>query len=213
MIRSPVQVILLGPPGAGKGTQAIRLTQRLGLVHINPGQILREEADRDTPVGRRIRMAMAAGDLVPDELVDRLVADRLAALTPGQGFVLDGYPRTAGEARSLRRTLRDLHRLRQPPLVVWLEAPREELIRRLRARGEEQRRADDSDEAIARRLAVDAEQAGALRAALAGWTDLVVIDATRPPDELTEEILRALRDQAAARRPDPAKSVFRSPRS
>ena len=122
MTRLPVQLILLGPPGAGKGTQAARLARRLGLIHVNPGQILREAAAGESPVSRDIRDRMAAGQLVDDQLVDRLVRERLEALSPGQGFILDGYPRTAGEARSLQKTLAGLHRLRQPLLVVWLQA-------------------------------------------------------------------------------------------
>lgn len=151
---SPYQVIVLGPPGAGKGTQAERLAECLGLVHISPGEILRREIPEDTITGRRIRAIMAAGELVPDALIDGVLRDRLEALPPEQGFVLDGYPRTAAEAHSLRELLARLGRLEPRPVVVWLEVPREELAQRLRRRRELEGRADDARNALARRLAI-----------------------------------------------------------
>ena len=212
MSRLPVQLILLGPPGAGKGTQAARLARRLGLIHINPGQILREAAAGESPVSRDIRDRMAAGQLVDDQLVDRLVRERLEALSPGQGFILDGYPRTAGEARSLQTTLAGLHRLRQPLLVVWLQASADVLIGRLRDRAREEQRPDDSEHAIAHRLEVHRDNAQALRDALAGWTDVIEVDADQPPDSIAEEIVRALRRHAAAWTSPRAISFFRSDR-
>ncbi|HWE11305.1 MAG TPA: nucleoside monophosphate kinase [Solirubrobacteraceae bacterium] len=198
MSRSPLHVILLGPPGAGKGTQAAALAQRLGLVHISPGQILREEAENHSPAGRQVRDVMAQGRLVPDELVDELVRERLEALTPAQGFVLDGYPRTAGEARALRETLAEVHRLQRRPFVVWLQAPGEVLRARIRKRSREQHRVDDTDDAVTKRLEAYSDSTGELRRALECWTDLIVIDADQPPDRITEEIVAVLCGQAAA---------------
>lgn len=187
-----MQVILLGPPGSGKGTQASRLAQRLGLEHISPGTILRDEAQRESPIGRRLRTTMAAGELVADELIDELVSRQLQRLPASQGFVLDGYPRTAAQARALRRTLACQRRLRRRPLVAWLQVPREVLIRRLRARSRTESRPDDSEAAIRRRLRVDHDHARELRDALAGWTDIVTIDADQPADYVTAQILEAL---------------------
>jgi adenylate kinase len=212
MTRLPVQLILLGPPGAGKGTQAAGLARRLGLIHVSPGQILREAAAGESPVSRDIRDRMAAGQLVDDQLVDRLVRERLEALSPGQGFILDGYPRTAGEARSLETTLAGLHRLRQPLLVVWLQASADVLVARLRDRAREEHRSDDSDHAIAHRLEVHRDNAQALRDALAGWTDVIEVDADQPPDSIAEEIVHALRRHAAAWTSPRAISFFRSDR-
>ncbi len=212
MSRLPVQLILLGPPGAGKGTQAAKLARRLGLAHINPGRILREVAAGESPVSREISDRMAAGQLVDDHLVDQLVRQRLEALSPGQGFILDGYPRTAGEARSLQETLARLHRLRRPPLVVWLQASPDVLVRRLRERARDEHRSDDSEGAIGHRLEVHRDNAAALRDALAGWTDGIEVDANQPPDAITEEIVRALSRRAGAWTSPRAGSFFRSDR-
>ena len=208
----PVQLILLGPPGAGKGTQAVRLARRLGLAPINPGRILREAAVGESRTSREIRERMAAGQLVEDQLVDRLVRERLEALSPGQGFILDGYPRTAGEARSLQTTLAGLHRLRQPLLVVWLQASADVLVRRLRHRATDEHRPDDSERAIGHRLEVHRDNAHALRDALAGWTDVIEVDADQPPDAITGEIVRALSRHAAAWTSPRASGLFRSDR-
>ena len=212
MSRLPVQLILLGPPGAGKGTQAAKLAPRLGVAHINPGRILREAAAGGSPVSREIRDRMAAGQLVDDHLVDQLVRERLEALSPGEGFILDGYPRTVGEARSLQETLARLHRLRRPPLVVWLQASPDVLVRRLRERARDEHRSDDSERAIEHRLEVHRDNAPALRDALASWTDVIDIDADQPPDAITERIVRALSRRAAAWTSPRASSLFRSDR-
>jgi adenylate kinase len=187
-----LQLIVLGPPGAGKGTQAARLAERLGLVHISPGDILRREIPEDSITGQRIRAIMAAGELVPDELINCVVRGRLEALPPEHGFVLDGYPRTAAEAHSLRDLLARLGRLEPRPVVVWLEVPRKELVRRLRRRRALEGRADDADKALARRLAIHDAHTSEVRDGLGSWTEVVVIDGSPVVDAVTEEILDRL---------------------
>lgn len=197
-----LQLIVLGPPGAGKGTQAARLAERFGLVRIGPGEILREKAQTDSPSAQRIRAIMAAGELVPDELIDQLVRERLDALSPEQGFVLDGYPRTAAEAETLHQTLAQLGRLEQRPRVVWLVVTREELMRRLRRRRQVEGRADDAEEAIGQRLATYEARAGSVREALESWAEVIVIDGDQRPDEVTRAILHRVE-----RRTRPAKAA------
>jgi adenylate kinase len=186
-------VVLIGPPGAGKGTQARRLAEQFGLVHLSPGRILRETAATDSPEAERIRAVMAAGELVPSELVDSLVRERLQALTADRGFVLDGYPRTAEEARALRTTLAGLGRSEPRPVVIWLDVARDELLARLRRRRGQEQRPDDSDEAVARRLEVYGGEALALRDALSGWTEIITVDGGQPPDAVAAQIAGVVR--------------------
>jgi adenylate kinase len=161
------QLIILGPPGTGKSTQAARLAERLGVVIVNPGRILREEAAADSAAGQRIPALIAAGELAPDELVNQLVRERLEALSHEQGFVLDGYPRTRPEAMSLRATLARLGRLEPRPVLIWLDVPHDEVVRRLRRRREREGRSDDAEESIARRLKIHEADAENLFQALA----------------------------------------------
>jgi adenylate kinase len=190
-------LILLGPPGAGKGTQAKRLAERLGLVHLSPGQLLRDALACGGPLEENVRDAMAVGELVPNEIVDRLVEERLELLGPEQGLVLDGYPRTPQQAETLRRMLARLGRLERRPVVLWLEAPPEELMRRLRHRAAQEHRPDDNERATARRLELHESEAPSLLATLARWADVVPVDVSPPADLVTEEILDTLRKRAA----------------
>ena len=154
------------------------------------GEILRQQAQADSPSAQRIRAVMAAGELAPDELIDELVRERLKALSPGQGFVLDGYPRTAAEAETLHQTLAHLGRLDRRPLVVWFDVSREELLPRLRHRRQVEDRADDTEQAVARRMATHEARAGSVRKALDSWAEVIVIDGNQRPDDVTREILR-----------------------
>lgn len=125
----PYIVILMGPPGGGKGTQAKMLVQEFGLIHYSTGDILREEARRGTPAGLQARAYMEAGELVPDEILGGIVRERLAALRPGQGCILDGYPRSLAQARFLEEIRGDM-----PCTVINIEVPEEVLVRRLAGR-------------------------------------------------------------------------------
>jgi adenylate kinase len=194
-LSSPPPVIVLGPPGAGKGTQAARLAARLGLVHISPGKILRDEAQSNSEFAQRIGATMATGELVPDELIDQVVRQRVEALSREEGFVLDGYPRTAVEARSLKQSLARIGRLEARPVVLWLDVPRESLVRRLRRRRALEDRADDAEDTINRRLATHDAHAHAVREALDDWAEVIAIDGDRPADAVTESILDGLRER------------------
>jgi adenylate kinase len=124
-------LLLFGPPGSGKGTQAALLAGRLGIPHISTGDIFRHHAKAGTELGREVQAIMQSGKLVPDELVNRIVEDRLAQLDCGKGFILDGYPRTVNQARMLDGLL---GKLGKPPVVVNLLVDYNIIVARITAR-------------------------------------------------------------------------------
>ncbi|HYY81390.1 MAG TPA: adenylate kinase [Actinomycetes bacterium] len=191
-----MRLILLGPPGAGKGTQARRIVGRFGGVHVATGEILRANAERGTDLGREARRYMDRGDLVPDELVVGMMLTRLDE-PDAAGFVLDGFPRTQAQAKALDRHLDEVGR----PLdaVLSLEIGEQELRRRLAGRAAEQDRADDEHErAVTRRLQVFASETAPLVAYYQDRGLLLRIDAEGTMDEVTEQIARALTDRQGA---------------
>jgi adenylate kinase len=190
-----MRVVLLGPPAAGKGTQAQRITGRFGGVHIDTGDILRTNADRDTDLGRRAREYMERGELVPDEVVIDTVLDRVGEPDCADGFALDGFPRTVAQAEALDRLLGEIGR----PLdaTVSLEVAEAELRRRLAERAREQDRADDEDEqTIRQRLELFASETGPLVDYYRQQGLLVRVDAAGEIDQVTERIGEALAAQA-----------------
>ena len=143
--------VLFGPPGSGKGTQAELLTGVLGVPHVSTGDLLRAEAAAGTALGSRVGPLLTAGELVPDELMEQLVAKRLQAPDAGRGAILDGYPRTLHQARSLDAHLARTGRRVDAVLVLRVDEPR--LMGRLTRRAGEQHRTDDNPASIAERLA------------------------------------------------------------
>jgi adenylate kinase len=191
-----MRVVLLGPPAAGKGTQAGRLVERFGGVHIDTGDILRANADRDTELGRRAKVYMERGELVPDEVVVDTVLDRVAEVDCADGFALDGFPRTVAQAEALDRHLDQLGR----PLdaTVSLEVGEDELWRRLAGRAREQDRADDEDEqAIRQRLELFERETEPLVDYYRRRGLLVRVDAACEIDEVSERIAGALAEHAS----------------
>jgi adenylate kinase len=186
-----MRVVLLGPPAAGKGTQARRITDRFGGVHIDTGDILRSNAERGTELGRRARQYMERGELVPNEVVIDMVLERVAEPDCAGGFVLDGFPRTVPQAEALDRRLDELDR----PLeaTVGLEVEEAELWRRLAERAREQDRPDDEDEqAIRQRLELFARETGPLLDYYDRRGLLLRVDALGEVDEVTGRIAEAL---------------------
>jgi adenylate kinase len=186
-----MRVVLLGPPAAGKGTQANRITERFGGVHIDTGDILRSNAERGTELGRRAQDYMERGELVPDEVVIDMVLERVGDADCAAGFVLDGFPRTVPQAEALDRRLGELDR----PLeaTVGLEVEEAELRRRLAERAREQDRADDEDEeAIRQRLELFTSETGALLDYYQEQGLLLRVDAVGGIDEVTRRIAEAL---------------------
>jgi len=144
--------VLFGPPGSGKGTQAEKLIKKYGLVHLSTGNILRNEISNHTPLGQKAQAYMDKGDLVPDEDVIAMLLHHLDQHKHARGFIFDGFPRTCGQARVLRKDLTD--RDMRIDLMITLMVPKEELINRLVKRGEELGRNDDERSVIENRILV-----------------------------------------------------------
>jgi adenylate kinase len=151
-----VRLILLGPPGAGKGTQAQKLAAELGIPHISTGVILREAAEKGTELGRKAKAIMDAGHLVSDDIMLGIIRDRLQAPDCAKGYILDGFPRTIPQAQALDELL---SRKAGPPVVIAnLALDEEELRRRIAGRRSEVTRSDDAEETVLSRFQVYQEK-------------------------------------------------------
>ncbi len=144
------RLLLLGPPGAGKGTQAKLLSNALGIPHVSTGDMLRAAVAAGSEMGRRVQQVMDAGELVSDDLMIEVVEDRLDQADAGCGYLLDGFPRTIPQAEALANGALDA--------VVLIEVDDEEIVDRLLRRAEEEGRTDDTEEVVRRRLEVYREQ-------------------------------------------------------
>ena len=155
-----IRILLIGPPGAGKGTQAALLAQHFGIPAISTGDIFRENVRNETPLGLEAKAFMDRGEYVPDSLTNALVRDRLNQEDAVAGFLLDGYQRTIDQVEELDDILEETEK--KLDVVVQLTADSEELLRRLSGRAQEQGRSDDTPEVIKRRLDVYEEQTAPL---------------------------------------------------
>jgi adenylate kinase len=182
----PLKVVLLGPPGAGKGTQAQRLAARLGVPAVSTGDMLREAVAAGSELGGRVAGIMAAGGLVDDVLMAEVVRDRLAKPDAREGYLLDGYPRTLPQAKTLEGILADSGQ--RLDAVVMVDVPEEELVRRALLRG----RADDSEEVIRERQRVYREKTAPLIGYYKERGLLREIDGHLSVDEVTVHVFAAL---------------------
>lgn len=155
-----IRIVLFGPPGAGKGTQADFIREKYGVEHISTGDVLREAIRNGTEVGLSAKSFMDGGELVPDEVVTEIIRQKLSGLG-AKGFMLDGFPRTVEQARSLDAILSDLGV--GIGAVVFLEVPDDEVVRRITNRQKLEGRADDAEDVIANRLRVYRERTSPLR--------------------------------------------------
>ena len=182
----------MGPPGAGKGTQAVVLASALGVPHISTGDIFRANVSSGTPLGEEAQRYMDAGEYVPDSITNAMVRDRISHDDCQPGFLLDGYPRTLEQVNELDMMLQaDGNRLDR---VVELTVDTEEVVDRLLKRAQEQGRADDTADVIRRRLEVYFDQTAPLVAVYRERGILLQVDGAGDVAEVSERILSALRD-------------------
>ncbi len=179
-----MRLVLLGPPGAGKGTQADLLSDKLGVPHISTGDLFRTNISAQTPLGREAQKYIDAGDLVPSDVTNRMVEARVAEPDAANGFVLDGYPRTVDQADALEKILADMDK--KLDAVLCFVVPEETVVGRMMARG----RADDNEDVIRNRLRVYREETEPL---LEHYDGLVVsVDGVGEIDEVNARALHAL---------------------
>lgn len=212
-----LHIVLLGAPGSGKGTQAGIISQRLGAAHIASGDLFREAVNRGDELGRQVKSYMEKGLLVPDEITIRVISERLAASDCGQGFILDGFPRTVKQAKALDEALRQ--RGEEVEKVVYIKVSKEELVRRLGGRftcrncqtpyheinsppevagrcdrcgGELYQRPDDSPQTVRKRLKVYFAETAPVIDYYRKARKLVEIDGERGVEEVAQELIAVL---------------------
>lgn len=185
-----MRLILMGPPGAGKGTQAKIISGRLGVPAISTGDIFRANVSEGTPLGLEAKRYMDAGDYVPDSVTNAMVRDRLHQNDTNGGFLLDGYPRTVAQVEELDTMLAEAGR--SLDAVVVLTVQQEELVQRLLHRAEVEGRTDDTEEVIRHRQDVYNEQTAPLIEVYAGRGLLVEVDGMGAVDEVSNRVFAAL---------------------
>jgi adenylate kinase len=192
----PLDLLLLGVQGSGKGTQAKRLAAEYGLEHLSTGDMLRQAIAEQTDLGRRVKPILEAGDLVPDDLMIELIRKRLEAPEAANGFILDGFPRTMAQADALDSMLAEVDR----PLSVVLElqVPDDVAIQRLRKRAAEEGRSDDTPEAIANRIDLYHRETKPLVSHYRLAGNLVGIHGDRSENEVFSEIQQAIEQAKVA---------------
>jgi adenylate kinase len=187
-----MRMLLIGPPGAGKGTQAVRVAEAYSVPAISTGDIFRANVAAGTPLGLKAKEYMDRGAYVPDELTNALVIDRLDQDDVSKGFLLDGFPRTLAQVYTLDDCLAqhgsDLD------VVVQLVVENDEVVRRLLKRAHDQGRSDDTEDVIRHRLEVYREQTHPLAEVYAERGLLQSVDAIGEPEDVTERILTAVGD-------------------
>jgi len=194
-----VNLLVLGPQGSGKGTQAKRISAAHGIPHVSTGDMFRAAVTVGTELGRRVEPILASGDLVPDDLTVALIRERLSEQDARDGFVLDGFPRNLAQAEALDGMLAEIGR--GLDAVLFFDLSDELAVERIRGRALDEGRDDDSPDAIARRLAIYHEQTEAVVERYRATGKLVPLHAARSIEDVSMEIeaaLDLLEDGAAA---------------
>jgi adenylate kinase len=185
------RLLIIGPPGSGKGTQAARISERLGVVAVSTGDIFRANVKEQTPLGVEAKKYIDNGDFVPDSVTNNMVRDRLAQADVSEGFLLDGYPRTSAQVDELDSILADNDQALDG--VLQLTADDDELVARLLKRAEIEGRADDTEDVIRHRLALYHEQTQTVVDRYLDRGIVRQVDGIGPIDEVTDRVLGALK--------------------
>jgi len=185
-----MRLIILGPPGAGKGTQASRIAEHLGIIAISTGDIFRSNIKNETPLGLQVKEILASGGYVSDDVTNAIVEDRLAQDDCARGFLLDGYPRTLAQVEELDGMIRFTgHQL---DAVVVLTVDQDEIVGRLLQRAQVEGRADDTEDVIRERMAIYHRETKPLSDTYRAHGLLVEVDGLGEVDEVTKRIFDAL---------------------
>jgi adenylate kinase len=187
-----MRLLFIGPPGAGKGTQAARVAESLGIPHISTGDMFRRHVANGTELGERVSAIMSKGGYVPDEITVAMLAERVAAPDAANGYVLDGFPRTSGQVEALDVLIGS----NGLDVVVVFDVDERELTKRLLARG----RKDDSEETIRHRFAIYEEETAPLLELYGERGVVTHVDATGELDDITNRILDVLQPADGERR-------------
>ncbi|WP_264669304.1 adenylate kinase [Arthrobacter sp. VKM Ac-2550] len=185
-------MLIIGPPGSGKGTQAERISERLGVAAISTGDIFRANVKGQTPLGIEAKKYLDAGDFVPDSVTNKMVRDRLSEADVQDGFLLDGYPRTTAQVDYLDYIIAGKYN--ELDVVLQLTADNEELVARLLGRAQETGRSDDNEAVIRHRLDLYHEQTEAVVASYAARGILASVDGIGGIGEVTDRVMSILED-------------------
>ena len=183
-------LIMFGPPGVGKGTQAKKIAERYEIPHLSTGDMFRAAISEGTPVGKQAKEFLDAGNLVPDEVTIGIIEERTSNADCANGFILDGFPRTLGQVEGLDK-LFEKHNL-SLDCVLSFEADEDTVLARLAGRAEEENRKDDTPEVIQNRLRVYEEQTAPLKEVYAGRNQLVSVDAMQTIEDVFADVTRKL---------------------
>lgn len=186
-----MNLVFLGPPGSGKGTQAVRVAKELNIAHLSTGDMLRQAVKNQTELGKKAEGYMSRGELVPDELIVGLIEEKIAAGELNGGFILDGFPRTMAQAKSLR----DMFEKNKMALhnAVLLKVSDEEIVKRIAGRAEQEGRADDTEDVVRKRLEVYNNQTAPLEGFYREESILKEINGEQSMDEVYTAVMAALK--------------------